>query len=431
MKRNVLILLALLSATTATAQTQVPNEFQPGQPARAAEVNENFTTLESAVNQNADDIAQVQSLSWMGDWQAGVVYAANDLVQFQGSAYVAEQATTGTEDPTDAAFWSLFAARGVDGATGLQGPPGATGATGPQGIQGATGLQGIQGIAGAQGPIGPEGPVGPEGPAGADLSNEVSVLQGEQAVQNDRLDSIETKHSLLDQNELSSIWSNSLNAHFDLVKIGNDLYTCGQSYLFGCDRAISANGTEFGGLGYQPRTASVFFWDPTANTRIDAIPTDIGAGYGELRFVGFANVSAHRDRGQMLVDDCDNPTVGYVQQSRNPRDYLPPQSVMNNAGQLYEIDNFNSVDVDVTGNTYGVMNFIIHTDNTTPICTPGVSDRTGIWQQYTYTFVVDLNDARFAGPFTYQGSSIGLLDRVEALENPPVAPPPPPPPTSS
>ena len=261
--------------------------------------------------------------------------------------------------------------------------------------------------------------------AGADLSNEVSILQGEQAVQNDRLDVLETKRGLLDQNELSSIWSNSLNTHFDLIKIGNDLYSCGQSYLYGCDRAISGNATEYGGLGYEPRTASVFFWDPVAYTRIYAIPTDIGAGYGELRFVGVANLTAHRDRGQMLVDDCDNPMVGYVQESRSQRDYAPPQSVMNNSGQLYELDNFNSVDVDVTGNTYGVMNFIIHTDITTPICTPGVSDRTGIWQRYAYTFVLDLNEARFAGPYTYQGSSIGLLDRVEALENPPPIPPPP------
>jgi hypothetical protein len=91
---------------------------------------------------------------------------------------------------------------------------------------------------------------------------------------------------------------------------------------------------------------------------------------------------------------------------------------MNNSGRVYTLDSFDSVDVDVTGKTYGVMNFIIHSDTVTPICTPGVSDRTGIWQQYTYTFAVDVNDARFAGPFTYTGTSIGLLDRVEALENP-------------
>lgn len=49
--------IALLVSAGAFAQTQVPNTFQAGQPARAAEVNDNFSTLESAANQNASDIA--------------------------------------------------------------------------------------------------------------------------------------------------------------------------------------------------------------------------------------------------------------------------------------------------------------------------------------------------------------------------------------
>jgi hypothetical protein len=232
------------------------------------------------------------------------------------------------------------------------------------------------------------------------------------------IDAVDGNSNVLDQNELTSIWSNSLNAHFDLVKIGNDLYSCGQHALFGCDRAISSNGTEFGGLIYRPRTASLDFFDPVSFIRIAAVPVAIGSGFGELRFVGHANLTAHRNLGQMLVNDCDNPTIGYVQQNRNPRGPSTPSTVMSNSGRIYELDSFDSVDVDVTGNTYGVMNFVIHTDNTTPICTPGISDRTGVWQQYTYTFAVDLSEARFAGPYTYQGSSIGLLDRVEALENP-------------
>jgi hypothetical protein len=414
--RTITTLALCFLAAPALAQTQLPHIFQTGQPARADEVNANFGALETAINDNSADIAALStatSLTWKGAFQSNVIYAVNDLVEYQGSAYLAIAETTGAENPTDSLYWSLFASGGT------QGPQG------PVGPQGPTGLQGAQGAQGPEGPQGPAGPQGPEGPPGADLSTEVNILEGEQVVQNDRLDAVEsavdavgTKREVPDQNELSSIWSNLLNAHFDLAKIGNDLYTCGQSYLFGCNRAISANGTEFIGLGYQPRTASVFFLDLIANTRIDAIPTDIGAGYGELRFVGFANLAAHRDRGQMLVDDCDNPTVGYVQQSRNPRDYMAPHSIMNNSGQLYELDNTNSVDVDVTGNTYGVMNFIVHTDTTTPICTPGVSDRTGIWQRYTYSFVVDLSEPRFAGPFTYTGSSIGLIDRVEALESP-------------
>ena len=54
-----LVLFSLL----AHGQTQVPNTFQSGQPARAAEVNENFSTLETAVNANAADIQQVQGLA--------------------------------------------------------------------------------------------------------------------------------------------------------------------------------------------------------------------------------------------------------------------------------------------------------------------------------------------------------------------------------
>lgn len=48
--------LLFFVAAAANAQTQVPNDFQAGTPARAADVNANFTTLETAVNTNANDI---------------------------------------------------------------------------------------------------------------------------------------------------------------------------------------------------------------------------------------------------------------------------------------------------------------------------------------------------------------------------------------
>lgn len=108
------------------AQTQVPNDLQAGQPARAAEVNENFNALEEAINQNTTAISQI--------------------------------------------------------------PVGPEGPEGPQGPMGPPGPQGVQG---PQGEAGPQGPEGPQGAPGADLSNEVSILEGEQAVQNDRLDALE------------------------------------------------------------------------------------------------------------------------------------------------------------------------------------------------------------------------------------------------
>jgi len=147
MRHTTLILLATSSlfAAAAQAQTEVPNDFTAGQPARAAEVNENFDTLEAAIDQNASDIQSIPA--------------------------------------------------GPQGDVGPQGVQGLPGVPGLQGLQGEIGPQGSQGIQGVQGDTGPQGIQGEQGPAGADLSNEVSVLQGEQAVQNDRIDSLETATS--------------------------------------------------------------------------------------------------------------------------------------------------------------------------------------------------------------------------------------------
>lgn len=192
LSQNIICAAAIFVAGSAYGQTELPVTFQAGQPALAADVNSNFTTLESAVNQNAGDILLVQNLSWMGDWQTGLVYAVNDLVQFQGSTYVVVQATSGTEDPTDAAFWSLIAAEGAVGPAGPLGPQGLQGNVGPQGTQGLQGdvgpqglqgnvgpqgPQGLQGDVGPQGPQGLEGPVGPVGPAGADAVIDPALVQ--------------------------------------------------------------------------------------------------------------------------------------------------------------------------------------------------------------------------------------------------------------
>ena len=55
---STLVLAACLAWSSTAAQTlQVPNSFQAGAPARASEVNENFSTVMSGVNGNAVDIA--------------------------------------------------------------------------------------------------------------------------------------------------------------------------------------------------------------------------------------------------------------------------------------------------------------------------------------------------------------------------------------
>lgn len=266
--------------------------------------------------------------------------------------------------------------------------------------------------------------------AGMGLEDRVEVIEGEQNVQNDRIDDLENSpRAVPDINELNSIQSNLVNAHFDTREFGHILFSCNQYQVFGCDQAHSSV-ESFSNFRYDVRTASVRFRDrvrgPSGRRAfVFGVPTDMvlggsrASGFDDLRFVSHANVASFKNFGQTLVDDCDNPTVALIDRNRNPRVTRIPLSIMDNAGRTYENVFFDPpfTLVDVTGRTFGVLNFIVHGDTTTPICTPGVSDRTGIWEQYSYTFVLDTNDPRFAGPYTYTGT-IGLLDRVEALENP-------------
>ena len=55
--KNLGIVASMLIAVSANAQTQVPNDFQASTPARAAEVNQNFDALESAIDGNGADIS--------------------------------------------------------------------------------------------------------------------------------------------------------------------------------------------------------------------------------------------------------------------------------------------------------------------------------------------------------------------------------------
>ena len=105
MSKHLPSLLLLVLSSAASAQTQVPNEFQSGTPARAAEVNANFDALEAAIDANVTAITQIPA---------------------------------GPEGP-----------QGPQGDPGPQGPQGVMGPTGP------TGAQGPQGIEGPQGPVGP------------------------------------------------------------------------------------------------------------------------------------------------------------------------------------------------------------------------------------------------------------------------------------
>ena len=55
--RMIYALIGLTLVSSTRAQTEVPNTFQSGTPARASDVNANFDTLESAIDSNSANIA--------------------------------------------------------------------------------------------------------------------------------------------------------------------------------------------------------------------------------------------------------------------------------------------------------------------------------------------------------------------------------------
>ena len=57
MRTQILLSVLLLTTGLTQAQTQVPNTLQAGQPARAADVNENFSALAGSINQMSTEVA--------------------------------------------------------------------------------------------------------------------------------------------------------------------------------------------------------------------------------------------------------------------------------------------------------------------------------------------------------------------------------------
>ena len=112
-------------------------------------------------------------INWQGPWASNTNYIVSDAVSFDGRSYIAIQATTGLQVPTDTNYWEVLAEKGSDGIVGAQGPigpvgnDGAQGPAGPAGTDGAQGPAGPAGADGAQGPAGPAGNDGAQGPVGS------------------------------------------------------------------------------------------------------------------------------------------------------------------------------------------------------------------------------------------------------------------------
>ena len=71
--------LALTVTEAVMAQASVPNVFEAGQPARASEVNENFTAIESAVNENEVALRELQGRQSGLSREAAQIQTAYDL----------------------------------------------------------------------------------------------------------------------------------------------------------------------------------------------------------------------------------------------------------------------------------------------------------------------------------------------------------------
>lgn len=70
-------------------------------------------------------------MTWRGPWNSGTSYAIDDLVEYNGSTYIAI-ATSLNQAPfyPGSPYWDLVALRG---ASGPSGPVGNTGPSGPSG----------------------------------------------------------------------------------------------------------------------------------------------------------------------------------------------------------------------------------------------------------------------------------------------------------
>jgi hypothetical protein len=84
------------------------------------------------------------ALTWRGAYDNGTAYQPNDAVEYLGSSYICILDSTGN-DPTNATYWSLLAAKGDVGETGSPGSNGFDGADGAPGADGADGAQGAFG----------------------------------------------------------------------------------------------------------------------------------------------------------------------------------------------------------------------------------------------------------------------------------------------
>ena len=117
-------------------------------------------------------------MTWAGEWSPSTNYVANQVVYYEGSAYVCIQGNSNLRPDLNTTQWTLMVQKGDTGATGATGAKGATGEKGPVGDTGPAGPTGATGISGPQGPQGPQGAQGDAGSAATVTIGSVSKVAG-------------------------------------------------------------------------------------------------------------------------------------------------------------------------------------------------------------------------------------------------------------
>ena len=120
-------------------------------------------------------------MTWAGEWSPSTNYVANQVVYYEGSAYVCIQGNSNLRPDLNTTQWTLMVQKGDTGATGATGAAGAAGAKGAVGDTGPQGPTGATGITGPQGPQGPQGAQGDAGSAATVTVGSVSKVAGSAA----------------------------------------------------------------------------------------------------------------------------------------------------------------------------------------------------------------------------------------------------------
>ena len=125
-----------------------------------------------------------------GPYDDNAWYGHNDLTALDGQTWIASgvpigKTIKGEKPSATSPYWSLAAAKGIQGEKGEKGDKGDKGDQGIQGLQGEKGNQGIQGPKGDTGATGATGPQGPQGEKGATGATGPQGPQGEKGDKGD------------------------------------------------------------------------------------------------------------------------------------------------------------------------------------------------------------------------------------------------------